>query len=231
MAGSQRPIASFSSLLFPPLISVMGPNSPPRKIKDLCNPIIENPIHKTHQSTWHQSRTTTECKYGHSIKDLLNHNDATVESTQFNSAPNFIDRYIIESGNLSKHDQMSTLSNQLPCSHYLAPELGRNTPVKNQNVGTVPQRFDQSNNTCRIENLKLDFASTTVQTKNNHNTQKRHPCERCGRIFSRKADAAKHISVVHDRIKNFICINCGRRFGRKDYLVVSGYFNIIVTSM
>lgn len=47
-----------------------------------------------------------------------------------------------------------------------------------------------------------------------------HPCQRCGRIFSRKADAAKHISVVHDRVKNFLCIICTRRFGRKDYLVV-----------
>lgn len=47
------------------------------------------------------------------------------------------------------------------------------------------------------------------------------PCERCGRLFSRKADALKHIRVVHDRVKNFACSVCGRRFGRKDYCMVS----------
>lgn len=48
-----------------------------------------------------------------------------------------------------------------------------------------------------------------------------HPCDRCGRIFTRRADAAKHVRVVHDRVKNFACDICGRRFGRKDYLIVS----------
>lgn len=48
-----------------------------------------------------------------------------------------------------------------------------------------------------------------------------YPCERCGRLFSRKADALKHIRVVHDRVKNFSCSVCGRQFGRKDYCTVS----------
>lgn len=48
-----------------------------------------------------------------------------------------------------------------------------------------------------------------------------YPCERCGRLFSRKADAVKHIRVVHDRVKNFSCSVCGRMFGRKDYCTVS----------
>lgn len=50
-----------------------------------------------------------------------------------------------------------------------------------------------------------------------------HPCDRCGRVFTRRADAAKHIRVVHDRVKNFVCDLCGRRFGRKDYLIVSEF--------
>eukprot|EP00177_Eucheuma_denticulatum_P008838 GFKZ01016048.1.p1 GENE.GFKZ01016048.1~~GFKZ01016048.1.p1 ORF type:complete len:212 (+),score=9.83 GFKZ01016048.1:83-637(+) len=44
-----------------------------------------------------------------------------------------------------------------------------------------------------------------------------YPCERCGRLFTRKSDAQKHILVVHDKVKNFACAVCGRRFGRKDY--------------
>lgn len=47
-----------------------------------------------------------------------------------------------------------------------------------------------------------------------------YPCERCGRLFTRKSDAQKHIRVVHDRVKNFACAVCGRRFGRKDYCTV-----------
>lgn len=48
-----------------------------------------------------------------------------------------------------------------------------------------------------------------------------HQCDRCGRVFTRRADVLKHIRVVHDRVKNFVCEICGRRFGRKDYLTVS----------
>lgn len=51
----------------------------------------------------------------------------------------------------------------------------------------------------------------------------RHPCERCGRTFTRKSDAAKHIRVVHDKLKVFACTVCGRRFARKDYCTVSFY--------
>lgn len=51
-------------------------------------------------------------------------------------------------------------------------------------------------------------------------SKKGYPCERCGRLFTRKSDAQKHIRVVHDRVKNFACTICGRRFGRKDYCTV-----------
>lgn len=47
------------------------------------------------------------------------------------------------------------------------------------------------------------------------------PCDRCGRVFARKADALKHIRVVHDKLKTFSCVVCGKRFARKDYCVVS----------
>lgn len=47
-----------------------------------------------------------------------------------------------------------------------------------------------------------------------------YPCDRCGRLFNRKADALKHIQVVHDKLKLFACRVCGRRFGRKDYCAV-----------
>lgn len=47
------------------------------------------------------------------------------------------------------------------------------------------------------------------------------PCERCGRLFTRKSDAHKHIRVVHDRLKVYACRVCGRKFARKDYCVVS----------
>lgn len=48
-----------------------------------------------------------------------------------------------------------------------------------------------------------------------------YPCERCGRMFTRKADAVKHIRVVHDKIKNYACSICEKKFGRKDYCMVS----------
>lgn len=44
-----------------------------------------------------------------------------------------------------------------------------------------------------------------------------YPCERCGRLFTRKSDAIKHIRVVHDRLMPFSCAVCGRKFARKDY--------------
>lgn len=57
-----------------------------------------------------------------------------------------------------------------------------------------------------------------------------HRCERCFRSFTRKADVAKHIRVVHDKEKRFICDICGRPFGRKDYLAVR-YPTILSTSL
>lgn len=47
-----------------------------------------------------------------------------------------------------------------------------------------------------------------------------YPCERCGRIFGRKADALKHIRVVHEKLKIFSCRVCCKRFARKDYCMV-----------
>lgn len=51
----------------------------------------------------------------------------------------------------------------------------------------------------------------------------KHPCEQCGRLFSRKSDALKHIRVVHERVKDFACCVCGRKFARKDYCTVCAY--------
>lgn len=47
-----------------------------------------------------------------------------------------------------------------------------------------------------------------------------HPCERCGRMFTRKSDAVKHKRVVHDKVKTYTCRECGRKFARKDYCTV-----------
>lgn len=46
------------------------------------------------------------------------------------------------------------------------------------------------------------------------------PCERCGRVFTRKSDAIKHVRVVHDRVMAYSCVVCGRKFARKDYCMV-----------
>ena len=48
--------------------------------------------------------------------------------------------------------------------------------------------------------------------------QKRYPCDRCEKDFTRKSDAKKHIRVVHERLKTFICNICNKGFARKDYL-------------
>lgn len=54
--------------------------------------------------------------------------------------------------------------------------------------------------------------------------QSGHPCERCGRMFTRKSDAVKHKRVVHDKVKTYVCRECGRKFARKDYCTVSYTF-------
>lgn len=65
--------------------------------------------------------------------------------------------------------------------------------------------------------------STTVAVTRDNASRRSttHSCQRCGRTFTRRADVAKHVRVVHDRVKNYVCDICGRRFGRKDYLAVS----------
>lgn len=216
----------------------MEPSSPPRKIKDLCNPIIENPIHIKHQSGLDQSRKlpATAGRYGHSITDLLNSNDVIAESAQVNPTTNFINGCIdIGSANLSNRAEVSAFSSELPPFCDPTPAIRRQTLSGNEIVENFPQEsssqhLDQRNDSYCIDTLKLDSTSK-VQTSIHKTQTKQHPCSRCARVFNRKADAEKHISVVHDRIKNFICIICGRRFGRKDYLVVSAYFIIIRGSL
>lgn len=65
-----------------------------------------------------------------------------------------------------------------------------------------------------------DNASATLQRRNSITTVG-NQCEQCGRVFNRRPDMLKHVRVVHDRVKDFACDVCGRRFGRKDYLSVS----------
>lgn len=60
--------------------------------------------------------------------------------------------------------------------------------------------------------------TSTAKTAN-----QKHPCKKCGRLFSRKADATKHIRVVHERVKDFSCCVCGRKFARKDYCTVRSH--------
>lgn len=65
-----------------------------------------------------------------------------------------------------------------------------------------------------------DNASATLQRRNSITTVG-NQCDKCGRVFNRRADMLKHVRVVHDRVKDFTCDVCGRKFGRKDYLSVS----------
>lgn len=70
---------------------------------------------------------------------------------------------------------------------------------------------------------RQSYATDDARTSHADSSVRRqgYPCERCGRMFTRKSDAQKHIKVVHDKVKNFACVVCGRRFGRKDYCTVS----------
>lgn len=79
----------------------------------------------------------------------------------------------------------------------------------------------RSNRDLRRENPPIEKLPRTSTTSPS-TTQKRsgYPCDRCGRVFARRADALKHIRVVHDKLKTFCCVVCGKKFARKDYCVV-----------
>lgn len=71
-------------------------------------------------------------------------------------------------------------------------------------------------------NYKRESGSSSRDIRSSGESSKKsgYPCERCGRLFTRKSDALKHIRVVHDRLKVYACCVCDRRFARKDYCTV-----------
>lgn len=75
------------------------------------------------------------------------------------------------------------------------------------------------NDTVHQINKNDDIATSGLHRRNSISIIG-NQCERCGRVFNRRADMLKHVRVVHDRVKNFECEICGKKFGRKDYLVV-----------
>ncbi len=44
------------------------------------------------------------------------------------------------------------------------------------------------------------------------------PCDLCGRLFGEVAAVRKHVRVVHDKVKDFECYICRRRFAEKSNL-------------
>ncbi|KAJ8903499.1 hypothetical protein NDN08_004605 [Rhodosorus marinus] len=44
-------------------------------------------------------------------------------------------------------------------------------------------------------------------------------CPHCGRVFSRKYEMQRHVSAVHERVKNFGCDRCGKFFALKQNLI------------
>jgi len=48
--------------------------------------------------------------------------------------------------------------------------------------------------------------------------RKNYFCDRCDYAATRKEAYVKHVKVVHDRIKDFICSLCPSAFGQKAHL-------------
>lgn len=82
------------------------------------------------------------------------------------------------------------------------------------------ERLLQSSKTMKRDPCSAD-KGTKIASSSSSKKEAGYPCERCGRVFRRKADRLKHIRVVHDKIKTFSCVVCGKKFGRKDYCIVS----------
>ena len=46
---------------------------------------------------------------------------------------------------------------------------------------------------------------------------KPHKCEKCNYTTSRKSILQSHIQKVHENLQPFVCQNCGKHFGYKQY--------------
>lgn len=89
-----------------------------------------------------------------------------------------------------------------------------------QSHGYGHESHAQKSSNQRDEYDTLYRQSSNDELRTTQQRRTGYPCERCGRVFGRKADALKHIRVVHDKLKIFSCRVCGKRFARKDYCMV-----------
>lgn len=96
------------------------------------------------------------------------------------------------------------------CSIQHKPTMKKHTSIPTASKDVSCTRSEKNN----------DIETSALQRRNSMHIIG-NQCERCGRIFNRRADMLKHVRVVHDRVKDFECEICGRKFGRKDYLSVS----------
>lgn len=130
-------------------------------------------------------------------------------------------RYTGESSSVHRH--YSSFHNQFDSSRSRHPQ---NSSVRLPSIHEVlaSTNIELPHPSVEHHSVAPTAQSASDSERKSSTTRTAHQCDRCGRVFTRRADLLKHIRVVHDRVKNFACEICGRRFGRKDYLTVSSYF-------
>lgn len=122
---------------------------------------------------------------------------------------------------LRRQSLSSTTRDALPSSPGTGPLHISRLPSVSEVLGSMGQPPGQYRSHQASHESPAILDDCVTPTLRRLSSASAYPCDRCGRQFSRKADAMKHVRVVHDRVKNFICSVCGRRFGRKDYCMVS----------
>lgn len=208
--------------------------SRPIKIVHLCNPVVHQQPPQNNMPLSSCSRTSLKL-----MRNSNGSNDGVINSSSsFRDEPQVVERFrrcelsklLNHSSSVTRNEDSSSTVAHYDTRHLPPSPPQTPTPPETPSLPPPPQQqklsristatyLRQSYSNSKINPFQNYYA---VQHKQKHaQSGKKYPCERCGKLFVKKNDVQKHIAIVHDRIKDFECVLCKRKFGRKDYLVVS----------
>ena len=168
-----------------------------------------------------------ECPYcQEQIDDFKSHINGGLENGETFSCNN-CDLVISNEQCLSNHEQIvhrdamkifscETCNIDFTSKKYLFVHKNFDEHLRGSNNQSGKSEIFEIKTEIKEEVLEDDlFADSTDTFETMQSVKERFECEQCQKTLSSKAKLLRHVSVIHNGIKNFECDSCGKKFGDK----------------
>eukprot|EP00188_Purpureofilum_apyrenoidigerum_P000360 Plantae.Rhodophyta-Purpureofilum_apyrenoidigerum.ctg11547.p1 GENE.Plantae.Rhodophyta-Purpureofilum_apyrenoidigerum.ctg11547~~Plantae.Rhodophyta-Purpureofilum_apyrenoidigerum.ctg11547.p1 ORF type:complete len:470 (-),score=70.16 Plantae.Rhodophyta-Purpureofilum_apyrenoidigerum.ctg11547:55-1431(-) len=115
-------------------------------------------------------------------------------------------RYCTYTSGAVVHSLIDKHIEQMSLKHFERLKITYLTPEDASSSGESGLRSRENSSSRGTEGMKIVQIASKAE------------CHICGAKFSRKYEVRRHVTMVHEAVKNFICDICGRAFALKQHL-------------